>query len=73
MRPGTVRLLTGLAALAVLASAAYVAALGNWALVGACAACAFAVAVGWVIVRHDPTSPVGPALAWTTAAIAVVT
>ncbi|HCB04867.1 MAG TPA: hypothetical protein DEQ43_11590, partial [Nocardioides bacterium] len=57
----------------VLASAAYVAALGNWALVGACAACAFAVAVGWVIVRHDPTSPVGPALAWTTAAIAVVT
>lgn len=73
MRPRTVRLLTGLATLAVLASAAYVAALGDWATASACAACTFAVAVGWVIVRHDPTSPVGPALAWTTAPIALVT
>src|SRR5690348_12951593 len=73
MQPGTVRLLTGVATLVVLASAAYVAALADWATAAACAACAFAVAVGWVIVRHDATSPVGPALAWTTAAIAVVT
>ena len=73
MRPGTVRLLTGLATLAVLASAAYVAALADWVTAAACAACTFAVAVGWVIVRHDATSSVGPALAWTTAAIAVVT
>ena len=73
MRPRTVRLLTGLATLAVLASAAYVAALGDWATASVCAACTFAVAVGWVIVRHDPTSPVGSALAWTTAPIALVT
>lgn len=32
----------------------------------------FAVAVGWVVVRHDARSPVGPALAWSTASIALV-
>ena len=73
MPPGTSRLLTGLATFALLASAAYVAALGDWATLAACASCSVAVAVGWVVVRHDPTSPVGPALAWTTAAIAVIT
>lgn len=72
MRPRSVRLLTGLATLAVLASVAYAAALADWGTVAACGACSFAVAVGWVIVRHDATSPVGPALAWTTAAIAVI-
>jgi signal transduction histidine kinase len=31
-----------------------------------------AVAVAWVIVRHDPASPVGPALAWSASSITVV-
>ncbi len=28
--------------------------------------------VGWVVVAHRPTSPVGPALAWSSASIALV-
>jgi hypothetical protein len=31
-----------------------------------------AVIVGWVVVVHRPASPVGPALAWSSAAIVLV-
>ena len=32
----------------------------------------FAVVLGWLIVAREPTSPVGPALAWCSASVAVV-
>ena len=73
MSPGASRLLTGLASLGVLASTTYTAAIGDWGAFAPCLACGYAVVVAWLVVRHDPASPVGPALAWTTAAIAVVT
>ncbi len=73
MSPGAARLLTGLATLVLFASTTYAAAIQDWPIVLACATCGVAVAVAWLIVRHDPRSPVGPALAWTTATIALVT
>ncbi|MFZ2504579.1 MAG: histidine kinase [Nocardioides sp.] len=73
MSPRASLLTTSFASLALVASAGYTAAIGDWTTMLACAFCAFAVVVAWVIVRHDPTSPVGPALAWTTAVIGLVT
>lgn len=72
MSPRATLTMTGAATLVVVAAAAYAVAIGDTGLFSAVAACGFAVAAGWVIVRHDPTSPVGPALAWTTASIALI-
>lgn len=72
MSPVASRALTGAATLAVVAPVAYTAVIGDAATFLACLACGFAVGVAWVIVRHDATSPVGPALAWTGAFIALV-
>jgi signal transduction histidine kinase len=33
------------------------------------AAGVFCVVAGWLVIRHDPTNPVGPAVAWTSAAV----
>jgi signal transduction histidine kinase len=38
----------------------------------ACLAGLVAAGVGWVVVRHEPSSAVGPALAWSSAAVAGV-
>lgn len=38
----------------------------------ACLAALVAVAVGWVVVRREPTSAVGPALAWSSTGVACV-
>ena len=73
MSSGASRLLTGLASLGVLASTTYTAAIRDWGAFVPCLACGYAVVVAWLVVRHDSASPVGPALAWTTASIAVVT
>ena len=72
MSPRATLTMTGAATFVVLAAAAYAVAIGDTGLFIAVAACGFAVAAGWVIVRHEPTSPVGPALAWTTASIALI-
>lgn len=66
------RLLTGLATATVAVAGGYAVAISDWEGFAACLACGFAVAVAWVVVRHDRTSPVGPALAWSTASIALV-
>ena len=66
------RLLTGLATATVAVAGGYAAAVSDWEALTACLACGFAVAVAWVVVRHDRSSPVGPALAWSTASIALV-
>ncbi|MFT3832022.1 MAG: histidine kinase [Micropruina sp.] len=66
------RLLTGLATATVVVAGGYAVAISDWEGFVACLACGFAVAVAWVVVRHDRTSPVGPALAWSTASIALV-
>lgn len=65
------RVLTGVATIVVVAATVFGAAIGDWGVAAGCGACGFAVGVGWVVVRHDPASPVGPALAWSTAAIAL--
>lgn len=67
MSPTPARTLTGLAALVVLGGAVYTSAIGEWGAAIACTAGGFGVVVAWIVVRHDPASPVGPALAWTTA------
>jgi len=72
MAPRVSIVLTGAATFVVVAAAGYATAIQEWDIAAASVACGFAVAVGWVVVRHDSTSPVGPALAWTTASIALV-
>ncbi len=73
MAPSTSRLL------AVAASAVVAVGLALGALTGAVttlvssAVALFAVAAAWVVVRYEPRSPVGPALAWTSASVALVT
>ncbi len=73
MSSGASRLLTGLASLGVLVSATYTAAIREWGAFVPCLACGYAVLVAWLVVRHDSASPAGPALAWTTASVALVT
>lgn len=73
MAPGSARAVTGLATLVVVGGVVCSAAFGDWGTAVACLACSLGVGVGWVVVHHDPSSPVGPALAWSTAAIALVT
>ena len=72
MSPRSVGLLTGLATGVVALCTAYTAAIGGWGLALTNLTCGIAVAVAWVIVRYDPTSVIGPAVAWTTAPIALV-
>ena len=73
MSPAGSRVTTSCATVTVLASAGFLAAFGEPVGALACLACGGAVAVGWLIVHHDPASPVGPALAWSTADIALIT
>lgn len=73
MAPGGTRAVTSAATVVVAGGAGWALATGAWATALACLACGLAVAAGWVVVRHDPTSPVGPALAWASAAVALVT
>lgn len=73
MAPASARAATGLATLVVLAGVVYAAAVGERGAAAACLACALGVGIGWVVVHHEPSSAVGPALAWSTAAIALVT
>jgi hypothetical protein len=73
MHPTATRTLAGGATAVVIFGAAAGVASGDPGLVGVSLAAAFAVAAGWIIVRREPASPVGPALAWTTGAIVFVT
>lgn len=66
------RALTALATVAAVRGALIAAAAGSPTESAACFASLVAVCAGWVIVRHNPSSPVGPALAWSGACIAVV-
>jgi hypothetical protein len=45
---------------------------GDGAATAACLAALVAVATGWVVVRREPASAVGPALAWSGAGVAFV-
>jgi signal transduction histidine kinase len=45
---------------------------GSYQLVAVSAASVVAVTVGWVVVVHDARSPVGPAVAWSAAAVTAV-
>ena len=65
-------MLVGGAAVVVTAGAAYAAVLGDWRALVGCLCCAVAVVVGGVIAHHLPGSPVAPALAWTSACVALV-
>lgn len=74
MAPGATRALTAAATVAVVAGQVALVTTpdrGAAELVGA-AALSVAVVVGWVIATHVPSSPVGPALAWTSGSIALV-
>ncbi len=65
-------LLTGAATSVVVAAVVGAAVAGRPSDVLIAAGTGFAVAVAWVIARRAPASPVGPALAWSTASIALV-
>ncbi len=72
MPPMLSRVLTGLASLVVVTGAALGVLTDEPALtLGAFGALA-AVGTGWVVVRHDPRTPVGAALAWTSACVVAV-
>ncbi len=71
MAPPTARVLTGLATAAPLVGAALSTAIGDPAGSLGALGCLAAVIAGWVVVINRPTSPVGPALAWTGGAVAV--
>jgi signal transduction histidine kinase len=72
MAPTAARAVTATATATVLAYVALAAATGSPSEVLAGLVCLVPVSVGWVVVHHQPGSPVGPALAWTSGTIAAV-
>ncbi len=71
MAPSAARAATALATVVVAVSLA-VGIAGRPSLIWSGALCLVPVAVAWVVVRHEPSSPTGPALGWSGAAIALV-
>ena len=72
MAPLTSRVLTAAATGTTVAGVVLAAVDGDRPATVTCLAALVAVATGWVVVRRDPTSAVGPALAWSSAAVACV-
>ena len=72
MAPLTSRLLTAAATGTTAAGVALGVADGDGAATLICLAALVAVGIGWVVVRREPTSAVGPALAWSSAGVACV-
>jgi signal transduction histidine kinase len=72
MAPLTSRVLTAAATGMTVAGATLAAIDGDGPDTITCLAACVAVATGWLIVRRDPGSAVGPALAWSSAAVACV-
>ena len=72
MAPAAARLLTGGAAVAIVALGTVSVVRNDPGRLLETALCAGAVVVGAVLVRREPRSPVGPALAWTTGSLAFV-
>ena len=72
MAPLTSRVLTAAATGMTVAGVALAAVDGDRPAAVTCLAAFVAVATGWVVVRRDPTSAVGPALAWSSTAVACV-
>lgn len=72
MAPLTSRVLTGAATGTTGAGVALAVVDGDGPATVTCLAALVAVAIGWVVVRREPTSAVGPALAWSSAGVAFV-
>ena len=71
MAPSAARAANALATVVVAVTLA-VGIAGRPSLIWSGALCLVPVAVAWVVVRHEPSSPTGPALGWSGAAIALV-
>ena len=72
MAPSISRGLTVLATAVVAGGAALAVTVGDGPATLACLAGFVAVATGWVVARREPRSAVGPALAWSSGAVALV-
>ena len=72
MAPLTARALTGAGGLVTGAGVVLGLVDGDVPDTAACLAALVAVAIGWIVVDHEPTSAVGPVLAWSSAAVACV-
>lgn len=72
MAPLTSRALTAAATTVTGAGLALAIVDGDRAAALTCLAAVFAVGCGWLVVRREPTSAVGPALAWSSAGVATV-
>jgi signal transduction histidine kinase len=71
VRPSTTLGLTAVAAVVVATGVALAVAVGDAPSAVACLACTVAVAIGGVVARREPRSAVGPALAWSSGAVAL--
>jgi signal transduction histidine kinase len=72
MAPPTSRVLTAAATAVTGAGLALAVVDRDRAAALTCLAAVFALGCGWVVVRREPTSAVGPALAWSSAGVATV-
>src|SRR5690349_10783319 len=72
MAPLTSRVLTGAATVITVAGLVLALTDGDGATAAICVAALVAIAIGWVVVRHQPGSAVGPTLAWSSAGVASV-